>query len=95
MVEIVSIAKAGDEFEGMVAFDTKYISFITRGKKIEYGAEYKKTDYHDYEHFAAVIGKFNPYTFFLEKPIKVESVTRDSIEGAWEKTTENEGSVEG
>jgi hypothetical protein len=88
MIEIVSIAQAGDEFEGMIALDSKYLSFVTRGNDIQYGFEYDNADYRDYEHFEAVIGKFNPYTFFLEQPIEVELLTRESIERAWEKVAE-------
>ena len=85
VVEIVSIDKAGDEFEGMVAFETTYRPFITNGLDIVYGFEYQKSDYQDYEHFAAVYGKFEPYMFFLEKPVPIESMTRSNIEKVWVK----------
>ena len=35
--------------------------------------------FRDYEHFVGVCSKFMPYTFFLEKPIEIESLDFDLL----------------
>jgi hypothetical protein len=35
--------------------------------------------YKDYEHFVGVMGKFNPYTIFTEKPVDLPSLDFDVI----------------
>ncbi len=33
----------------------------------------------DYEWFAAIMGKFNPYTFFFEEPIPISDISYETI----------------
>ena len=84
MVEVISIDESDGEFEGVAAFKNEYRVFVTDGDEIRYINKYRKSDFNGLEDFAAVIGKFNPYRFFLKQPVPVDSITRKNIEEVWE-----------
>jgi hypothetical protein len=85
LTRIVQIDKNGEEFSGFVELETMYKGFRTHGEQVVYQTfEYMKKDYRSYTHFAGVIGKFDPYCFFLAKPILIKSVTRAALEQVWE-----------
>ena len=47
---------------------------ITKNNKVSYSQKMPKSSYRDYEHFAMVFGKFNPYTFFYKEPKIVQKL---------------------
>ena len=40
---------------------------------------FNKSEYRDYEHFALVFGKFEPYVFFMQKPMDVKDLRFDTL----------------
>lgn len=61
--------------DGYLRVGKEYKSFVS---KFDGVVEVKKaanvSDYSSYEHFANVIGKFNPWVVFLKEPVKVEGL---------------------
>lgn len=84
MVEICSIRENDGEFEGMTITPKQYRSFFTDGDEIIYDETFSKVDYEDYEHFAGVIGKFDPYVFLLSTPVKIDKMNKENLMAVWE-----------
>jgi len=81
---VVSLSKEGSEFYGCIEDKKEYLTFHTEGIQVIFDQQYRKNDYKDYEHFVGIMSKFDPYTFFFEKPIKVSKITRMKLEQVWE-----------
>ena len=43
----------------------------------------------DYEHFAGIMGKFDPYTIFLAEPISVKELTLEELKKVEDKYPAN------
>lgn len=72
---LLSIETCNEEIvNGYLDDGENYRGFVIRpGKPIKYDGCFPKRDYRDLEHFAGVIGKFDPYAFILKDPIEIES----------------------
>lgn len=74
-MKIMVIEEAGESIIGWANDKDDYKSFIaTKGKRTRITKKYPKKDYKSKDHFRGVIGKFNPYSFFLKKEIKVDDL---------------------
>jgi hypothetical protein len=65
---------------GYVELEKEYKWFkIGPNDTLTYRTTYEKDEYRNYEHFAGVIGKFDPYQPFLENPVTVERMEYDAV----------------
>ena len=70
-------------YEGFLDDGVDYVKFVFHDK-LKYIKRYPKKEYKDYAHFAAIIGKFDPYSFFFSKGFFVNSVSRSELDRVWE-----------
>jgi hypothetical protein len=73
---------------GYVDDGAGYAQFSFEGGVLQWGLIYPKKRYKNYEHFVGVLGKFNPYTFFLTEPISISGLTFEEIQKAYESKKE-------
>jgi hypothetical protein len=73
-MKVISITTHNDRLiAGYVDDGRNYRRFQLRpNNELSFGPDMPKSDYRGLEHFAGVIGKFNPYTFVLVESIAVE-----------------------
>lgn len=72
-MKLLSIEKAENTFIGYVEDGPDYKSFTVREDGVViFDQTFPKKRFKNYEHFAGVMGKFDPYAFFFEKPIEIE-----------------------
>jgi|GEM_PF-2120592 hypothetical protein len=85
-MKLLSIEKWDNEgYCGYVEDGSNYKRFcLLKGSDPTIGFMYQKKDYRDYEHFAGVIGKFDPESFFLAKPIPLEDLSIPALDKACE-----------
>jgi hypothetical protein len=58
----------------------KYIRFLCySGESSIEQFEWQKSNFKSYEMFVAVIGKFNPWTVFLKRPVTIPSMTYEEL----------------
>jgi hypothetical protein len=85
-MKIIQIDKSPDKvFKGWVDEGSFYQQFKMDGSTLTMRATVPKDIYKDYEHFAAVMGKFNPYISFLKKPIKIDGLTLKEVKRAYKE----------
>ena len=75
-MNILSLLKNGSGFVGWIKDENKYKLFEFTEKDTQ--------DYKDYETFAAIIGKFDPYMLMIKEPIKIEGLTKEELNRAYE-----------
>ena len=87
VMKLIAIETAHDKYaNGYVERDSEYIEFgIDADGQVAYGKGIPTTRYRDYEHFAGVIGKFDPYAVFLKKPVKIKKLTLEVVKVEWKK----------
>ena len=84
-MRLLSLEKAGKEFIIWYADDANYIkAIVSKDNKVEIdvtvpierypAGKYGSDKLTGYEYFAAVMGKFNPYTIFMETPVEIDSL---------------------
>jgi hypothetical protein len=82
-MRIISYEQLGDSISLIVETDTEYRSLIiSRDNQQNPDHSYPRSDFQSLEHFADVIGKFNPYTFILREPIEIDAITYNQVEKA-------------
>ena len=80
-IRILSLESLPEGYSGFFEEIENYVDFtLPSSGKIKLNYKYKKADFGDYEHFAAVMGKFDPYVMFLKNPINVDSVTVEELD---------------
>ena len=85
-MKLISLERIKGGFSGFIEDGPCYFSFTAlKGEDVELEREYQKARYWDYETFAAVMGKFNPYIFFLKEPVEIEALTFESLQKAARK----------
>ena len=68
-MKIISLRSYRKGYTGIIEEDDKYVLFIfPKNVKLKRLQNYYKEDYPSYEHFAGVISKFAPPSFFLKNP---------------------------
>jgi len=73
-MKILTLENCDNEYYiGYAEDDNNYMKFtITKAGSLTYSYTWKKKEFTDYEHFAGVIGKFNPHIFMLINPIVID-----------------------
>jgi len=80
MFRILALEPEGEAMGGYLEEDDHYVKFILEPrKKIERIFAYSKDDYTGYEHFAGVMGKFDPHYFFFKKPVELERLKLNEL----------------
>ncbi len=81
---IISAERINALIHGFIDAGDYYARFDSspNGFNIDDENKILKSEYRDYEHFVGVMGKFNPYTFFLEHPIEVSSLDYETLTSA-------------
>jgi len=57
----------------------RYLSFSSTPNDVTIHSTFKVDDFPSYEHFAAVIGKWDPWVVFLKRPIKIKNLEFDHL----------------
>jgi hypothetical protein len=78
---IISAQRGNGFIHGFIDAGDYYARFDSspNGFNIDDENKILKSEYRDYEHFAAIMGKFDPYTFFLEHPIEISSLDYETL----------------
>jgi len=74
MLKILSIEDCGGTFTGYVEDGEVYRYFEVSPQRVDLTSEYPKSEYGEYEHFAAIIGKFDPYAMFFKEPKEISNL---------------------
>jgi len=85
LISVIHMAKG--RIDGYLEIEDEYVEFESvKGQPVRIENTFPKTRYEDYESFAQVIGKFDPYTLFFEKPVEISGeLTYESILEAYDK----------
>lgn len=80
-MEILSLEELGKGagWQGWIKDDRFYKRFSAENDKVNVDGIVPVKNYRNYKHFAGVIGKFNPYTFFLKHPIPIDELTGSEL----------------
>jgi len=74
MLKILSIEDCNGSFTGYVEDGELYRYFEVSPQGVHLTSEYPKSEYGEYERFAAIIGKFDPYAMFFIEPKEVSNL---------------------
>jgi hypothetical protein len=66
----------GDQYKNLIVNDADEVDEITSTPIARY---------RNYGHFVGVMGKFNPYTIFMEKPVEVKGLDFEDLIDTWNK----------
>ena len=80
MLRILSIEDCKGIFIGYVEDGEVFKRFEVSPQETRFIAEYPKSEYGEYEHFAAILGKFDPYTRFFKEPKEVAKLDYQGLE---------------
>ena len=73
-IEILAYEDCGDRITGILETDDAYWGFtLWPSGKLSMEESYPKDRYRDLEYYQCVMGKFEPYTFFLKEPVEFGS----------------------
>ena len=70
-VKVISLEATQNTMCVWVESTDAYIRYEITPTQIDEMERHLKGIYSSYEHFAAVVGKFDPYTFFFIEPVRV------------------------
>jgi hypothetical protein len=85
-MRILAYEECRDCFTGVLEAGEAYWTFqLTADDRLDLEHEYPKENYRDLEHFQGVMGKFEPYVFFLTEPLKVDPLTYEALKQAAEE----------
>ncbi len=80
-MRIISLRSYSSGYAGFIEETDSYVYFNFRRKgKLKRLLKYNKSNYTDYGHFVGGITKFFPYSFFLKKPVPLESCTIEELD---------------
>jgi hypothetical protein len=83
---ICVISSSDSLIEGYASTADVYLRFeVRKGQDIVVIREMPISEYHSYETFAAVIGKFEPYSFFFRVGVPILEENFDGVKAAYEK----------
>ena len=77
MIEILSVIPNGSQYYGYVRMEGSYYKFETDPSGVKYTLF--PGEFRDHEHLAGVVGKFNPWIFFLKEPITVDKLDLETL----------------
>ena len=78
MMKILSVLPNAPQYYGYVKRGNTYFRFTTDASGTSF--EPIRMSFDSYEHFAGVMGKFNPWIYFLKDPIEAEELTLELLE---------------
>ena len=86
-MKLLSFEKCSDnKFIGYIEGGQHYKAFVlTCENALSYDQTFPKNNYKNYEHFAGVMGKFDPYAVFLREPIEIERPSFDKLLNLWKR----------
>ncbi len=70
-VKLISLEDTGNNIFVWIEERRAYVSYEVSQDKIIETERHPKREFVNYQHFVGVMSKFNPYTFFLEKPVRI------------------------
>jgi hypothetical protein len=80
VMKILAFEDCGDCITGILETDDAYKSFtLWPSGKLTMEESYPKARYRDLEHFQGVMGKFEPYIFFLKEPVEIGIPTFNAL----------------
>ena len=80
-MKIIGLKSYSTGYKGFIEQKDRYVFFLCyRNGKLKKLLDYKKEDYVCHEHFLGVISKFMPLSFFLKKPLYVQSITTAELD---------------
>lgn len=84
-MELVGVLVYGNKtIVPVVSFEDKYkIYIVNSDDSIMIDGVFNKSDYTDFEHFALVFGKFEPYVYFMKKPVVAKDLRFDTLRKAF------------
>ena len=85
MLKVLSIEYCNGIFIGYVKDGEVYRYFEVAPQETRFVAEYPKSEYGEYERFAAILGKFDPYARFFIEPKEVEKLDYEVLEALTRK----------
>ncbi len=80
MLRILSIEDCNGVFGGYLEDGEVYRYFEVSPQEVLLEYEYPKSEYGEYERFAAIIGKFDPYAMFFIEPREVSTLGYKELE---------------
>lgn len=85
-MRILAYEECRDCFTGVLETGEAYWAFLlTADNRLDLDHEYPKGRYRNLEHFQGVMGKFEPYVFFLTEPLEVDPLTYQALKQAVEE----------
>lgn len=92
-MNLICITTNDDDYmDGYASNEDVYMQFIVfKDKDIQITKEIPKGEYRDYEHYAAVVGKFDPYAFFFRIGIEIDPENFDGVKAAYKKYVDKHG----
>jgi len=82
-MKLLAFESCENAYRGYAEVDGKYVDFtLATGMPAQLGQGYSVpvTEFRDYDHFVGVLGKFDPYLFFLAKPRELADLTYLAVE---------------
>ena len=77
------LVKGKDRIVCIISLEDQYQEYVVyKNGEVDIRTTFKKSQYTDYEHFALVFGKFEPYVFFARKPIPIKDIRFETLEEA-------------
>ena len=82
-MKLISIEDCQDCMTGFIDDGDVYRSFTLReNNELRFNRDYPKERYADYDTFATIFGKFDPYVFFLKEPVEIDDLTFENLREA-------------
>jgi hypothetical protein len=80
MLKILSIEDCNGVFIGYVEDGEMYRSFEVTPTEIHFTGNFQKSEYGEFERFAAIIGKFDPYAMFFIEPKVISALNYEELQ---------------
>jgi hypothetical protein len=76
-----------DLITGYAESKEEYFGFVLhKGSEAVIDGRFPKRNYRSYRHFVLISGKFDPYAFFLKKPIRIPALHFDLLTELYQNT---------
>jgi hypothetical protein len=80
MLKILSIEDCDGAIIGYIENEEVYRSFEVTPYDTRFTGDFQKSEYGEYERFAAIIGKFDPYAMFFIEPKVISSLNYKELQ---------------
>ena len=78
-MRIIGLKAYQNGYTGCIEYEDRYELFNFARKRYTPIQEYPSGAFEDRRHFISAMGKFIPGTFFLQEPIEIVAVTRETL----------------